>query len=207
MSRIIDIGNSKDRLASRNVSSTCSSSGSTLWASSKNIKPLVDANCHIEAIELVHPQSKIEFSPILYQSPWSESTRTMGQTILFGCPLELQADGKLPPVLEYLFDSFPINQHPQVFSNSSVGSRIEIITTNSPFENTQDSWSVVNEVELAWTGVEARDRASISKYDLQSHHRLLSVGLLLSFTTAETLDICRHISMHFQNKCFLLKIL
>ena len=131
----------------------------------------------------------------------------MGQTILFGCPLELQADGKLPPVLEYLFESFPTNPHPQVFSNFSVGLSIEIIATNSLFENTQDSWFLVNEVELAWTGVQESDRAFISKYDLQSHHRLLSVSLLPSFTTAESLEICRHISMHFQTKCFLLEIL
>ena len=111
----------------RNVSSTCSSSGSTLWAASKNIKPLVDANRHIETIELVHPQSKIQFSTILYRSP---STGAKDQTILFGCPLELQADGKLPPVLEYLLDSFPVNQNCWVISVISVGSSIEIIATN-----------------------------------------------------------------------------
>jgi len=33
----------------RNISSTCNSSGTALWASAKNIKPLVDANCHTEA--------------------------------------------------------------------------------------------------------------------------------------------------------------
>ena len=187
----------------RNVSSTCSSSGSTLWAASKNIKPLVDANRYIGPIELVHPQSKIKLSPILYRSPW---TRAMSQAVLFGCPLELQADGELPPVLKYLFDSFPINQHPQLSSGSLEGPSTEINTTNSPLDDAQESWSLVNEVELAWTGVEASDRAFISKYDLQSHHKLLGVRLLLSFTTTESLENCRHISMHFQSECSLLKI-
>jgi len=46
-------------LMGRNVSSTCNSSGSTIWALAKNIKPLVDANCHMEVIENVHHQSPI----------------------------------------------------------------------------------------------------------------------------------------------------
>ena len=144
---------------------------------------------------------------MFYRSPYSELTHTTGQIILFGCRLELQADGKLPPVLEYLFDSFPIDRHHWVYSDASVGPSIAIIATNSLFENTQVSWPLVKEVEQAWTGVEASDRASISKYDLQSHHRLLSVGLLLSFTTTESLEFCRHISVHFQTQCSLLKIL
>jgi hypothetical protein len=41
-----------------NISSTCNSAGSALWASTKNIKPLVDANCHTEAIELANDRSR-----------------------------------------------------------------------------------------------------------------------------------------------------
>ena len=79
-----------------------------MWASAKNIKPLVDANRHTEAIEIAYHQSPIRFSPIHYQSPGSKSRAPGGQTILFGCPLELRTDGelkKIPLVLEYLLDS------------------------------------------------------------------------------------------------------
>ena len=89
-------------LIARNVSSACNSSGSVIWASAKNIKPLVDANCHTEAIP------PIRFSPIHYRNPGSKSRAPSGQTILFGCPLELRTVGeqkKIPPVLEYLLDS------------------------------------------------------------------------------------------------------
>ena len=92
----------------RDISSTCNSSGSTLWASAKNIKPLVDANCHTEAIEFEYHQLPICFSSIYYQNPGSNSPSPSGQTILFGCPLELCTVGelkKIPPVLEYLLDS------------------------------------------------------------------------------------------------------
>ena len=121
----------------------------------------------------MHPQSKIRFSPILYQSPWSDSTRAIGQTILFGCPLELQTAWELPPVLEYLFESF------YLATNFSI--------TNSLHYDAQDSWSLVHEVELAWTGAEESDRVFISKYDPEIRHKLLCVGLLLSFTAAEGL--------------------
>ena len=79
-----------------------------MWASAKNIKPLVDANHHTEAIELVYQQPPIRFSPIHYQNSGSKSRAPGGQTILFGCPLELRIVGeqkKIPPVLEYLLDS------------------------------------------------------------------------------------------------------
>ena len=92
----------------RNISSTCNSSGSAIWASAKNIKPLVDANCHTEAIEVAHHRTPIRFSPIHYRNPGSTSDSPSGQTILFGCPLELRTVGeltKIPPVLEYLLDS------------------------------------------------------------------------------------------------------
>ena len=90
----------------RNISSTCNSSGSAIWASAKNIKPLVDANCHTEAI--ASHQSSIRFSSIHYRNPGSKSRFPYGQTILFGCPLELSTVGelkKIPPILEYLLDS------------------------------------------------------------------------------------------------------
>ena len=92
----------------RNVSSTCNSSGSALWASAKNIKPLVDANLHTEAIEVAYHQSPIRFSPIYYRNSGSKSSAPSGQAILFGCPLELRTVEelkKIPPVLEYLLDS------------------------------------------------------------------------------------------------------
>ena len=95
-------------LIGRNISSTCNSSGSAIWASAKNIKPLVDANCHTEAIEVAYHQTPIRFSPIHYRNPGSTSDSPSGQTILFGCPLELRTVGertKIPPVLEYLLDS------------------------------------------------------------------------------------------------------
>jgi len=92
----------------RNVSSTCNSSGSALWTSAKNIKPLVDANFHTEVIESAYHQSPIRFSPIYYQNPGFMSGSPNGQTILFGRSLKLRTIGKLkkiPPVLEYLLDS------------------------------------------------------------------------------------------------------
>ena len=95
-------------LIGRNISSTCNSSGSVIWASAKDIKPLVDANCHTEAIEFSYDQSPIRFSPNHYRNPGSKSLSSSDQTILFGCPLELCTVGelkKIPPVLEYLLDS------------------------------------------------------------------------------------------------------
>jgi len=106
----------------RNVSSTCNSSGSALWASAKNIKPLVDANFHTEAIEFAYHQSPIRFSPIYYQNPGSKSSAPSGQTILFGCPLELCTVGelkKIPPVLEYLLDS--VRRWPDPWDSYTVG--------------------------------------------------------------------------------------
>ena len=113
----------------RDISSTCNSSGSALWASAKSIKPLVDANCHTEAIEFAYHQSPILFPPIYYQIPGSQPHPPSGQTILFGCPLELCTVGelkKLPPVLEYLLDTvldWPIQYH----GIHTVGQSMEII--------------------------------------------------------------------------------
>jgi hypothetical protein len=151
----------------RNVSSTCNSSGSALWASAKNIKPLVDANCHTEAIEFACHQSPIRFSPIYYQIPGSVSRSPNGQTILFGCPLELCTVGqlkKIPPVLEYLFDS--VRDWP-ISSNSGAPYRVRQkrrnCTANSFYCKSGDGWPLVNEIEQGWTGVEESDRAFISK--------------------------------------------
>ena len=108
MPKSIENGSLTTNCDARNISSTCNSSGATLWASAKNIKPLVDANCHTEAIEFGYHQSPIRFSPIYYQNPGSTLPSPGGQTILFGCPLELCTVGelkKVPPVLEYLLDS------------------------------------------------------------------------------------------------------
>ena len=45
----------------------------------------------------------------------------------------------------------------------------------------EKGWPLANELEKAWTGVEERDRAIISKLVLQDNHRLLiMVSLLLS---------------------------
>ena len=108
-------------LTGRNTSSTCSSSGSAIWASATNIKPLVDANCHTEAIGFAHHQSPIRFSPTRYRNPGSKSSSPSGQTILFGCPLELCTVGglrKIPTILEYLLDS--VQDWPYIEFSSSI---------------------------------------------------------------------------------------
>jgi hypothetical protein len=61
-----------------------------------------------QAIEFEYDQLPIRFSPIYYQNPGTNSPSPGGQTIPFGCPLELRTVGelkKIPPVLEYLLDS------------------------------------------------------------------------------------------------------
>jgi hypothetical protein len=72
-----------------------------------DIEPLVDANRHTEAIKFAYHRSPIRFSPIYYHNPASTSPSPSGQTILFGCPLELRTVGSLkriPLVLEYILD-------------------------------------------------------------------------------------------------------
>ena len=154
----------------RNISSTCNSSGSAIWASAKNIKPLVDANCHTEAIEVAYHQSPIRFSPVHYRSPGSESPVPSGQMILFGCPLELCTVGelkKIPPVLEYLLDSvqhyWPMKQFP----------------FDTGYYTMAECWPLANEIEKAWTGVEESDRAIISKLVLQGNQWFLLMVCLL----------------------------
>ena len=172
------------KLISRNVSSTCNSSGSAIWASAKNIKPLVDANCHMEAIEAAYHQSPIRFSPIHYRNPGSESRSPSGQTILFGCAPEFRTVGgqtKIPPVLEYLLDSvrdWPITS----ITSFSVGQNQGNCTTNSLYSQMDTYWPLVNELEEAWTGVEERDRAIFSNLVLPHNHRFLIMVRLFQYT-------------------------
>jgi len=164
----------------RDVSSTCNSSGSALWASAKNIKPLVDANLHTEAIEGAYHQSPIQFSPIYYRNPGSKSSAPSGQTILFGCSLELCTVGglkKIPPVLEYLLE--PVNDWPAVYRNVyGVGQEHRGWTTNSLYCKSGEHWPLVDEIEQAWTGVEESDRAFISSLDQANIRHLILVCLL-----------------------------
>ena len=161
----------------RNISSSCSSSGSVIWASAKNIKPLVDANCHTEAIEFAHHQSPIRFPPIHYRNPGSKSLSPGDQTILFGCPLELRTIGelkKIPPVLEYLLDS--VNYWPSVSVHPLlVGQKRRNCTSNSLYSKMEQHWPLANELEQAWTGVEETDRAIISKLAPRDTDRLFLI--------------------------------
>ena len=156
-----------------NVSSTCNSAGSALWALTKNMKPLVDANCHKEAIELANERSPIQFSPIFYKYSGPNSGRPASQTMLFGCPPELRTDGRqtrAPPVLEYLLQGG--------VTPSSSGLDKKLLT----LWKIQDHWAIVNEIEQAWTGTEKLDRASVSKWDRDTRIRLTEVGCLPSYT-------------------------
>ena len=175
MSGALELDALTTNFIARNISSTCNSSGSAIWASAKNIKPLVDANCHTEAIEVAYHQSPIRFSPIHYRNHGSKSPIPSGQTILFGCPLELCTVGelkKIPPVLEYLLDS--VQRWPtEYFTRGNVGERHVLYRTMEKY------WPLVNELEKAWTGVEERDRAIISKLVLQDDLRFLLMVCLL----------------------------
>ena len=162
----------------RNISSTCNSSGSAIWASAKNIKPLVDANCHTEAIEVAYHQSPIRFSPIHYRNHGSKSPIPSGQTILFGCPLELCTVGelkKIPPVLEYLLDSAQ-DWPTKYFGSGNIGQKHIL------YIMMEKCWPLVNELEKAWTGVEESDRAIISRLVPQDNHRLLLIVCLILST-------------------------
>ena len=164
----------------RNVSSTCNSSGSALWASAKNIKSLVDANFHTEAIAFANHRSPIRFSPIrfspiplsliYYKKPEFEPRFPSGQTILFGCSLELRTIGKLekiPPVLDHLLIS--IRDWPR-YPHTHKGYTVSY--------KGGESWPLVNEIEQAWTGVEEYDRDFISNFDQDKLRLLILVRLL-----------------------------
>ena len=166
-------------LIGRNISSTCSSSGSAIWASAEGIKPFVDANCHTEAIDFAHHQSPIRFSPIRYRNPGSKSHSPNGDTILFGCPLELCSVGelkKIPPVLEYLLDS--VRDWPSAYMQPG----FSVDRQQGLYSVMWKHWHLVNELEQAWTGVEESDRAIISKLALQDNHRFLILVCPLQYT-------------------------
>ena len=170
-------------LVGRNISSTCNSSGSAIWASAKDIKPLVDANCHTEAIESAYHRSPIRFSPIHYRNPESKSHSPSGDTILFGCPLELCTVGelkKIPPILEYLLDSVRDWPHQYLHFLDSAETRQDrqVMLYNVMWKY----WPLVNELEQAWTGVEESDRAIISKLVLQNDHRRFILVCPLQYT-------------------------
>ena len=168
-------------LIARNVSSTCNSSGSVIWASAKNIKPLVDANRHAEAVEFAYHQSLTQFPPIYYRHPGSKSLSRSGQTVLFGCPLELHTAGelkKIPPVLDYLLDSLDYWQN-GVNSVPPVGQQHRGCTSNSLYSKLEIFWPLANKLEQAWTGVEKTDRAIISKLAPQNKHRMFLILVCL----------------------------
>ena len=130
----------------------------------------------MEALEAACHQSPIRFSPIHYQNPGSKSLSPGGQTILFGCPLELCTVGeqkKIPPVLEYLLDS--VHDWPDLYSRSlSVSQKHgNCCTADSLYEKIEKYWPLANELEQIWTGVEENDRDIISKLALQDNHRFL----------------------------------
>ena len=169
-------------LIDRNISSTCNTSGSTIWASAKNIKPLVDANCHTEVIDIAYHQSPI-FSPIHYHNPGSAPRAPSGQTILFGCPLELRTVGnltKIPPVLEYLLDSVR-DWSKRYIGSFAVGQQYENRATYSLYSKMEEYWPLINELEQAWTGVEESDRAIISNLISQDNHSALIMVCLLRY--------------------------
>ena len=164
-------------LIGRNISSTCNSSGSAIWASAKDIKPLVDANCHTEAIEFAYHRSPIRFSPIHYRNPGFKSHSPSGDTMLFGCPLESCTVGelkKIPLVLEYLLGS--VRDWPECYCPRTRHEREELYSAMWKY------WNLVNELEQAWTGVEESDRAIISKLVLQGNHRILILVCPLQYT-------------------------
>ena len=174
------------KLIGRDISSTCSSSGSAIWASAKDIKPLVDANCHTEAMEFAYHQSPIQFSPIRYRNHESKSHSPSGDTFLFGCPLELCTVGELkiiPPVLEYLLDS--VRDWPTRLTNWPTRLFIDLPLKNQRevlYSAIWKYWPLVNELERAWTGVEGTNRAIISKLALQDNHRPLILVCPLQYT-------------------------
>ena len=164
-------------LIARNIASTCNSSGSVIWASAKNIKPLVDANCQTEAIEFAYHKSPTQFPPIHYRNPGFKSLPPSGQTILFGYPLELCTVGELkkfPPVLEYLLDSVH-SWGGGSFLAFRVSQKHRNCTSNSFHTQMEKCWPSMNEVEQAWTGVEETDRAIISTLAQQDRDRIFLV--------------------------------
>ena len=163
-----------------NISSTCNSAGSALWASTKNIKPLIDANCHTEAIELANDRSRLQLSPSLYKNPGSNSGHPGSQTILFGWPSELRTDNKIPPILEHLLHQF--NPGSAMITGAPVSQGTDIVTNKLTPWKLREDWPLVHEIEQAWTGEKEFDRALLSKYGAIAH-RLIQVRCLPSYAT------------------------
>ena len=110
------------------------------------------------------------FSPIHYRSHELKSPIPSGQTILFGCPLELCTVGELrkpPPVLQYLLDSV------QDWPPQSFGFYRNLGQKDILYSMMAKCWPLVNKLEKAWTGVEESDRAILSKLALQDNQGLL----------------------------------
>ncbi len=61
-------------------------------------------------------------------------------------------------------------------------------------------WPLVNELEEAWTGVEERDRAIISKLVLQTNHRFLIMVRLVRYTILKTKRPYRDTLWSFQSQ-------
>ena len=188
----------------RNISSTCNASGSAIWASAKNIKPLVDANCHTEAIEVAYHQSPIRFSPIHYRNPGSTSHSPGGQTILFGCPLELHTVGelaKIPPVLEYLLDSVHEWRY-VLFRFSAVCQKQGNRSADSLYSKMEKYWPLVNELEQAWTGVEENDRAITARLVSQHNHSDLIMVCVIRYAISKAKIRCRDTLWPFQSQYY-----
>ena len=110
-----------------------------------------------------------------------------GQTILFGCPLELRTVGeqkKIPPILEYLLDS--VQSWSDLYPHDGlVGQKPQNCTTNSLYCQFETYWPLVNEIEQAWRGVEESDRAIISKL-INVHLKNLIRVCLLRYVITES---------------------
>ena len=135
----------------------------------------------MEAIGFGYHQTPIQFSQVLYRNPVYHSRSPSGQTILFGCPLELRTVGelkKIPLILEYLLD-FVYDWPRPYFSPYAVGHRHKNCTTYSLYCKMEKYWPLVHELEQAWTGVEESDRAIISMLAQQGNHRFLIMVCLL----------------------------
>jgi len=123
----------------------------------------------------------MRFSPIYYQNPGSKSRSPSGQTILFGCPLELRTVGELkelPPILEHLLDL--VHDYASYPTDYNVGQRRRYSTTNSLYLKPAEYWSLVNEIEQSWTGVEESDRHIVSQLSKGYEGLLIQVCPLLN---------------------------
>jgi len=127
----------------------------------------------------------MRFLPIYYHNPGSKSRSPSGQTALFGCPLELRTVGelkKIPAILEYLLD-LGGDLHSPYFGDYSVGQRRRYCTTNSLYCKLAGRWSLANEIEQAWTGVEESDRAIVAQLAKGYQSLLIRVCPLLNTIT------------------------